>query len=49
MQELEKTAMIKNWLGRKGLQLLEMLIQVKKEKCATSEGLLKILNNKLKL
>ena len=29
---LEKTALIKNWLWRKGLQLLETLTQAEKEK-----------------
>ena len=32
MPDIEKTALIKNWLVRKGLQLLEMLIQAKKVK-----------------
>ena len=49
MQDMEKTAIIKNWLGRKGLQLLEMITQAKKGKCETSKGLFKTLNEKFKL
>ena len=37
MPDTWKTALIKNWLGRKGLQLLEMLTQAEKEKCETSK------------
>ena len=48
MPHIEKTALIKNWLGRKGLQLLEMLTQAEKGKCETSIGLFKTLNDKLK-
>ena len=48
MTDIEKTALIKNWLGRKGLQLLEMLTQAEKEKYEMSEGLFKTLNDKFK-
>ena len=48
MPDVEKMALIKNWLGRKGLQLLETLTQAEKEKCEMSEGLFKTLNNKFK-
>ena len=48
MPDIEKTALIKNWLGRKGLHLLEMLTQAGIEKCETYEGLLKTLNDKFK-
>ena len=48
----EKTSVIKNWQGRKGLQLLETLTQAEKENCETSEGLFKkqahIVNNHVK-
>ena len=40
--------MIKNWLGKKGLQLLEMLTPAGKENCETSEGIFKTLNDKSK-
>ena len=40
--------MVKKWLGRRGFQLLEMLTQAEKEKCETSEGLFKALNDKFK-
>ena len=41
MQDIEKTALIKIWQGRKRLQLLEMLTQAEKEKSKKSEGLSK--------
>ena len=37
--------MIKNWLGRKGLQFIELLTEVEKDRCSTLEGLFKILTN----
>ena len=46
--DIEKTALIKNWLCNKGIQLLEMLTQAEKEKCETSEGLFKTLTNRFK-
>ena len=45
---MEKLAPVKNWLGRKGLQYLEMLSMAEKETCNTLEGLYKTLCNKLK-
>ena len=39
---------IKNWPGRKGLQLLESLTQAGKEVCNTEEGLFEMLNSKFK-
>ena len=39
--ETDKLAVVKNWLGRKGLQYLKM--------CNTLEGLFKTLSNKFKL
>ena len=33
----EKTALIKNWLGRKGFQLLGTITQTEKGKCETSK------------
>ena len=48
MPDIEKTPLIKTWLDRKGLQLLEMLTQAQKEKYKTSKGLFKTLNDKFK-
>ena len=41
-------SIIKNWLDRKGLQLLELLPQAEQEACDTEDGLLQRLSNKLK-
>ena len=41
--------MIKNWLGRKGLQLLDTSTKADQEKCEMSEGLFQTLINKFKL
>ena len=41
-------AIIRNWLGRKGLQFLETLTQTEQDKCNTVEGLFATLNNKFK-
>ena len=38
LQEMDKIAMIKNWLGRKGLHYIENLTEREKEKCGTLEG-----------
>ena len=37
--QMDKLVLVKNWLGRKGLQYLEMLTTVEKETCNTLEGL----------
>ena len=37
--ETDKTVMVKNWLGRKGLHYIESLMESKKETCSTLEGL----------
>ena len=44
----EQLVIVKNWLGRKGLQFMESLTHVEKGKCNTLEGLFKILTNKLR-
>ena len=49
MPDLEKTTLTKNWLGRKALQLSEMLTHAEKEKCEMSKGLFKTLNDKFNL
>ena len=41
-------ALVKNWLGRKSLQCLEMLTTAEKETCNTLEGLFETLCNKVK-
>ena len=41
--------LVKNWLGRKGLQYLETLTTAEKETCNTLEGLFETLSNKFKL
>ena len=46
--ETDKLAVVKNWLGRKGLQYLETLTTVEKEMCNTLEGLFQTLSNKFK-
>ena len=38
--QADKLAVVKNWLGRKGLQYLETLTHVEKEMCNKLEGLL---------
>ena len=47
--ETVKLAVVKNWLGRKGLQYLETLTTAEKEMCNTLQGLFKTLSNKFKL
>ena len=44
----DKLAIVKNWLGRKGLQYLETLMSTEKETCNTVEGLFETLTNKFK-
>ena len=46
--QTEQLAIIKNWLGRKGLQFIESLTQMEKERCNTTEGLFITFNNKFK-
>ena len=44
----DKLAVVKNWLGRKGLQYLESLMTMEKETCNTLEGLFETLSIKFK-
>ena len=44
----DQLAIVKNWLGRKGLQFIESLTHVEKEKCNTIEGLFETLTNKFR-
>ena len=46
--QMDKLALVKNWLGRKGLQYLEMLTMDEKETSSMLEGLFETLCNKLK-
>ena len=41
----EELAKVKNWLGRKGLQLIELLTNAEKDGCNTLEGSFEILTN----
>ena len=41
----DKLALVKNWLGRKGLQYLETLTNTEKETCNMLEGLFETLTN----
>ena len=47
-QEQEKIAMVKNWLGRKGLHYLESLTEGKKWACNTLQGLIDTLAEKFR-
>ena len=47
-QQMEQLVMVKNWLGRKGLQFLETLTNTEKITCDTLEGLFNTLTSKLK-
>ena len=46
--QADKLALVKNWLGRKGLQYLETLMTAEKETCSTLEGLFETLSNTFK-
>ena len=46
--QADKLALVKNWLGRKGLQYLETLTNAEKEICNALEGLFETLTNKFK-
>ena len=43
----EKIAMVKNWLGRKGLHYIECLTEVEKQACGTLQGLIDTLAKKI--
>ena len=48
ISQAERVSIIKSWLGRQGLQLIESLTQAEQEMCNTEEGLFEIFNNKFK-
>ena len=43
--QAEQLAIVKNWLGRKGLQFMELLTHAEKDRCNTLEDLFIILTN----
>ena len=47
-QGQDKIAIIKTWLGRKGLQYIESLAEVEKQACNTPQGLFDTLGKHLK-
>ena len=46
LQEMDKIAMVKNWLGRKGLHYIESLTEGEKEKCGPLEEIFDTLTAK---
>ena len=46
MQEHDKIAIVKNWLGRKGLSYIESITEVEKQACGTLQGLFDALSAK---
>ena len=46
--QVGQLAIMKNWLGRKGLQFIESLMQTERERCNTTEGLFTTFSNKFK-
>ena len=48
LQEMDKIAMVKNWLGRKGLHYIESLMEGEKETCGMLEGLADTLATKFR-
>ena len=43
----EKIAMVKNWLGRKGLHYIKSLTETEKQECSTLQGLIDTLAKNL--
>ena len=46
--QAEQLAIVKNWLGRKSLQFIELLTHVQKHRCNTLDSLFEILTNKFR-
>ena len=46
--QTEKVYIIKNWIGREGLQLIATLSQEEQEACSNEKGLFDTLNRKFK-
>ena len=47
-QEQDKIALVKNWLGRKGLHYIESLTETEKQACSTLQGLFDTLDKKFR-
>ena len=47
-QEQDKIALVKNWLGRKGLHYIESLTETEKQACSTLQGLFDTLAKKFR-
>ena len=47
-QEQDKIALVKNWLGRKGLHYIESLTEEEKQACSTLQGLFDTLAKKFR-
>ena len=47
-QDQDKIAIVKNWLGRRGLHNLESLTEAEKQACNTLQGLFDTLSPKFK-
>ena len=47
--QTEQPAIVKNWVGRKGLLFIELLTHAEKDTCSTLEGLFKILTKRFRL
>ena len=47
-QEQDKIAIVKNWLGRKGLHYIESLTEGEKQACSTCQGLFDMLGTKFR-
>ena len=48
LQEIEKIAMVKNWMGRKELHYIKSLTEGEKERCGTLEVLFDMLAAKFR-
>ena len=47
LDQMEKVSIIKNWLGREGLQLIGTLTQDEQKACNNEKGLFDMLNKKI--
>ena len=47
-QQQDKIALVKNWLGRKGLHYIESLTEAEKQACSTLQGLFDMLAKKFR-
>ena len=49
IQDNEKVPVLLNWLGKEGLQFMQVLNDENKEKCKASKGSFEVLSEKFKL